>query len=104
QTLICAAGWSPNRPFADLRTDEIEQIVRVNLLGVLHLCRVLHRPLTRAQRGRIVLISSDAARIGTPKETVYAAAKAGLHAFAKALAVEVARDGVTVNVVSPGST
>ena len=56
------------------------------------------------RRGRIVSISSDAARVGSTGEAVYAACKAGVIGFSKALAREVARHRITVNVVCPGPT
>jgi 2-hydroxycyclohexanecarboxyl-CoA dehydrogenase len=102
--LVSNVGWTPNKPFAELDTDERAAIVDVNYVGALNVCAAFLDQLTVAPGGRIVLISSDAGRIGTPKESVYAGAKAALVGFAKSLAVEVAREGVTVNVVSPGST
>jgi 2-hydroxycyclohexanecarboxyl-CoA dehydrogenase len=54
--------------------------------------------------GRIVLIGSDAGRVGSRNEAVYAAAKGGVHSFGRSIAHEVARRGVTCNVVSPGPT
>lgn len=102
--LISNHGWTPNKPFVDISADERSAIVSVNYLGALNVCAALLPEMVSSGSGRIVLISSDAARIGTPKESVYAGAKAALIAFAKSLAIEVARDGVTVNVVSPGST
>ena len=56
-----------------------------------------------ARGGRIVSIASDAARVGTPREAVYAGAKAAIMGFSKSLAAEVARHGITVNVVSPAT-
>jgi 2-hydroxycyclohexanecarboxyl-CoA dehydrogenase len=56
-----------------------------------------------ARRGRIVSIASDAARVGTPREAVYASAKAAVIGFSKSLAAEVARHQITVNVVSPAT-
>jgi 2-hydroxycyclohexanecarboxyl-CoA dehydrogenase len=56
-----------------------------------------------ARRGRIVSIASDAARVGTPREAVYAGAKAAVIGFSKSLAAEVARHQITVNVVSPAT-
>jgi 2-hydroxycyclohexanecarboxyl-CoA dehydrogenase len=56
------------------------------------------------RRGRIVSVASDAARVGSSLESVYAGAKAGVIGFSKSVAREVARYGVTVNVVCPGPT
>lgn len=102
--LVANVGWTPNKPFADLTAAERQAIVAVNYHGSLNCCASFLPDLKKSGHGRIVLISSDAARVGTPKETVYAGAKAALLGFGKSLALEVARDGVTVNVVSPGST
>lgn len=102
--LVCNHGWTPNKPFADTDADERRAIVEVNYLGALNVCAAALGQLTAADHGRIVLVSSDAARIGTPKEAVYAGAKAALIAFGKSLAIELARDDVTVNIVCPGST
>jgi 2-hydroxycyclohexanecarboxyl-CoA dehydrogenase len=60
--------------------------------------------MVAAGRGRIVCISSDAARVGSTGEAVYAASKAGVLGFAKTLAREVARHGITVNAICPGPT
>lgn len=102
--LVANVGWTPNKPFAELSADERQAIVAVNYHGSLNCCASFLPALKSNGRGRIVLISSDAARVGTPKETVYAGAKAALLGFGKSLALEVARNGITVNVVSPGST
>jgi 2-hydroxycyclohexanecarboxyl-CoA dehydrogenase len=98
------AGWSPAERFLDTSLEEQERVIDVNYVGSLHLCRAFLPGLVTAKHGRIVFVGSDAARVGIPKEAVYAGAKAALLGFAKSLAVEVARDGITVNVVSPGST
>jgi 2-hydroxycyclohexanecarboxyl-CoA dehydrogenase len=102
--LVANVGWTPNKPFAELTSAERQAIVAVNYHGSLNCCASFLPDLKKSGHGRIVLISSDAARVGTPKETVYAGAKAALLGFGKSLALEVARDGITVNVVSPGST
>jgi 2-hydroxycyclohexanecarboxyl-CoA dehydrogenase len=60
--------------------------------------------MVERERGRIVNISSDAARVGSAQESIYAGAKAGVIAFTKTVAREVARHGVTANVVCPGPT
>ena len=81
-----------------------ERVIDVNLRGPLHLCHATLPILARSGRGRLVFISSDAARVGSSGEAVYAACKAGLIALAKTLAREHARDAVTVNAVCPGPT
>jgi len=102
--LVANVGWTPNKPFVELGADERDAVIRVNYSGSLNACAAFLPAMTDGGYGRIVLISSDAARIGTPKETVYAGAKAALLGFGKSLALEVARSGITVNIVSPGST
>ena len=102
--LVANVGWTPNKPFLELRPDEREAVIQVNYSGALNACAAFLPGMIAGEFGRVVLISSDAARIGTPKETVYAGAKAALFGFGKSLALEVARSGITVNIVSPGST
>ncbi|MQA01783.1 MAG: SDR family oxidoreductase [Streptosporangiales bacterium] len=102
--LVHCAGWSPHGNFLDSTPESDERVVAVNYLGLLHLVRTFAPPMVAARNGRIVVIASDAARIGVRGEAVYAGAKAAEIAFAKSLAVELARSQVTVNVVSPGTT
>ncbi|HEU4978539.1 MAG TPA: SDR family oxidoreductase [Solirubrobacteraceae bacterium] len=102
--LVNNAGWDELRPFLETGEEFWRRIVEINYLGAL---RVTHRVLPgMVERGwgRVVMVSSDAARVGSSLETVYAGAKAGLVGFGKSLAREVARDGVTVNSVCPGPT
>lgn len=102
--LVSNAGWGPNRRFLDSSVAEQQRIIDVNFGGALNVCRVFLPDMCRNRNGRIVLVGSDAGRVGTPKEAVYAGTKAALIGFAKSLAIEVAGDNVTINVVSPGST
>lgn len=102
--LVNNAGWTPNKPFVEMTESEWDTIISVNYRGVLNGCRAALDDMFELGGGRIVSIASDAARIGTPKESVYAGAKAAVIGFSKSLAVEVARRGITVNVVSPGTT
>ena len=84
--------------------EEQQRIVDVNFGGTLNVCRVFLPDMCSNQYGRIVLVGSDAGRVGTPKEAGLRGTKAAHGGFAKTLAVEIARDNVTINVVSPGST
>ena len=102
--LVSNAGWGPNRRFLDATVEEHQRIIDVNFGGALNVSRVFLPEMCSNRYGRIVLVGSDAGRVGTPKEAVYAGAKAALVGFAKSVAVEIARDNVTINVVSPGST
>lgn len=102
--LVHNAGWTPFRKFLELTEDEARRVLEINLLGFMRLCGHLLPSMVEQRHGRVVIVSSDAARIGVPGESVYSGAKAGLVGFGKALAIEHARHGITVNVVSPGST
>jgi 2-hydroxycyclohexanecarboxyl-CoA dehydrogenase len=101
--LVNNAGWTPNEAFAASAPETWQRIVAVNYVGVLNCSRAALAHMIPASGGRIVSIASDAARIGTPREAVYAGAKAAVIGFSKSLAVEVARHGITVNVVSPAT-
>jgi NAD(P)-dependent dehydrogenase (short-subunit alcohol dehydrogenase family) len=97
-------GWSDTTFFVEEDDDYWRQIVDINLMGAIHLCRSAIGPLAEQKRGSIVLTSSDAGKVGTLGETVYAAAKAGVIGFVKSLAREIARDGLRINAISPGPT
>jgi 2-hydroxycyclohexanecarboxyl-CoA dehydrogenase len=101
--LVNNAGWTPNEPFVDSAPDTWRKIVAVNYLGTLNCTRAALTAMIAARRGRIISIASDAGRVGTPREAVYAGAKAAIVGFSKSLALEVARHGITVNVVSPAT-
>ena len=102
--LVNNAGWDRMAPFVE--TDEAlwDRVIAINLKGVLHTCKFIVPGMTEGGEGRIVNISSDAGRVGSTGEAVYSATKAGIIGFSKTLAREVARYGVTVNVVCPGPT
>jgi 2-hydroxycyclohexanecarboxyl-CoA dehydrogenase len=102
--LVNNAGWDELRPFLD--TDEAfwDRVIEINLKGCLRLCHRVVPEMVRAERGRVVNIASDAARVGSSLEAVYSAAKGGVVAFTKTLAREVACHQVTVNAVCPGPT
>jgi 2-hydroxycyclohexanecarboxyl-CoA dehydrogenase len=102
--LVNGAGWDAVQPFLDNPPEMWERIIAVNLMGAIRLTRGVLPPMVAARAGKIVNISSDAGRVGSTGETVYAAAKGGLIAFTKSLAREMARYAVTVNCVAPGPT
>lgn len=98
--LVNNAGVLIRARIEDL-TDEVwERTLRVNLKGVYHMCRYA-LPHLRRTRGRIVNVASIAALMGGVVGVHYAASKAGLLGFTKALAPEVAPDGVLVNAIAP---
>ncbi|MEQ9815361.1 MAG: glucose 1-dehydrogenase [Azospirillaceae bacterium] len=94
--------------FMDSAPETIEQVMRVNVLALIEACRAgaARMALSRGGRGgSIVNISSGAAQTGSPNTYVwYGASKAAVDAFSKGLAVELAADGIRVNVVAPGIT
>ncbi len=102
--LVNNAGWDHYKRFVD--TDEAfwELILDVNFKGGLRLTRAILPEMIERRWGRVVNISSDAGRVGSSLESVYAGAKAAVIAFTKTVAREAARAGVTANVVCPGPT
>ncbi|MQA82089.1 MAG: SDR family oxidoreductase [Streptosporangiales bacterium] len=104
EVVVANVGWSPDRRYLDTSLEEQQKLIEVNFTGSLHVTRAFLPEMVEARDGRLVYISSDAARVGVPGEAVYAGAKAGLIGYAKSMAVELARYAITVNVVCPGST
>jgi 2-hydroxycyclohexanecarboxyl-CoA dehydrogenase len=102
--LVNAAGWDRIQPFMENPPEMWDRLIAINLLGAIRLTRAVLPPMVAAQQGKIVNISSDAGRVGSTGETVYAAAKGGLIAFTKSLAREMARYRINVNCVCPGPT
>ena len=102
--LINNAGWDVFKPFTKTTPDQWERLIAINLTGALHMHHAVLPGMAARKSGRIVNISSDAARVGSSGEAVYAACKGGLVAFSKTIAREHARHGITVNVVCPGPT
>lgn len=100
--LINCAGWDKAMPFIETDAPFWTKVIDINLLGPIALT---HAVLGLMSDGSaIVNVASDAGRVGSSGEVVYSAAKGGIIAFSKALAREVARRGIRVNVVAPGPT
>ena len=102
--LVNGAGWDQIQPFLENPPEMWDRIIAINLMGAVRLTRGILSPMVAARAGKIVNISSDAGRVGSTGETVYAAAKGGLIAFTKSLARELARYQINVNCVCPGPT
>ncbi|RBP17249.1 2-hydroxycyclohexane-1-carbonyl-CoA dehydrogenase [Roseiarcus fermentans] len=102
--LVNNAGWDVFRPFVKTEPAQWDRLIAVNLTGALHMHHAVLPGMVARRAGRIVNIASDAARVGSSGEAVYAACKGGLVAFSKTIAREHARHGITVNVVCPGPT
>jgi 2-hydroxycyclohexanecarboxyl-CoA dehydrogenase len=102
--LVNNAGWDVFKPFTKTVPAEWDKLIAINLTGALHMHHAVLPGMAARKRGRIINIASDAARVGSSGEAVYAACKGGLVAFSKTIAREHARHGITVNVVCPGPT
>lgn len=102
--IASVAGWDAPGVFWEQPMELWEKLISINLWGPLHVCRAAVPTLLEAGSGRIVLVASDAGRVGSKGETVYAAAKGGVIALTKSLARELAPMGIGVNVVCPGPT
>ena len=102
--LVNNAGWDRFQNFVDTKPEEWETLIDINLRGPLNMHHLVLPQMLARGAGRIINISSDAARVGSSGESVYSACKGGIISFSKTLAREVARRGITVNVVCPGPT
>jgi 2-hydroxycyclohexanecarboxyl-CoA dehydrogenase len=102
--VVNAAGWDVTGPFLDAGTDFARKVVDVNYLGPVYVCRAFLPPMIEAGGGKVVNIASDAGRVGSSGESVYAGAKGGVIALSKSLAREMARHQINVNCVCPGPT
>jgi 2-hydroxycyclohexanecarboxyl-CoA dehydrogenase len=102
--LVNCAGWDHAGDFLATDADLWRRLIDINLMGPLHVTRAVLARMVEAGAGRIVSIASDAGRVGSSGESVYAACKGGIISFTKSVAREVAKTGITLNVVSPGPT
>jgi len=102
--LVNGAGWGKTHPFWEGTPELWERVIALNFVGPMRLTRALLPAMIERGSGKIVNISSDAGRVGSLGETVYAGAKGGLIAFTKSLARETARYNINVNCVCPGPT
>jgi 2-hydroxycyclohexanecarboxyl-CoA dehydrogenase len=102
--LVNNAGWDVFLPFTKTAPAQWDKLIAINLIGALHMHHAVLPGMVERRRGRIVNIASDAARVGSSGEAVYAACKGGIVAFSKTIAREHSRHGINVNVVCPGPT
>jgi 2-hydroxycyclohexanecarboxyl-CoA dehydrogenase len=102
--LVNVAGWDELKPFIDTDEEFWQEVIEVNFKGGLRLTKALLPSMIERGWGRIVNISSDAGRVGSSLESVYAGAKGAIISFTKTVARETARTGVTANIVCPGPT
>jgi 2-hydroxycyclohexanecarboxyl-CoA dehydrogenase len=102
--LVNNAGWDVIEPFLESKPETWDKVIAINYRGVLNCCKAIAPKMQARKRGKIVSISSDAARVGSTGEAVYAGCKAAIIGFSKTLARELARYSINVNVVCPGPT
>lgn len=102
QVIVNNAGIHDDATMAGMAWEQWNSVIAVSLAGFYNVTKPLLLPMLRTRWGRIINISSVSALIGNRGQTNYAAAKAGLHGATRALALEVASRGITVNAVAPG--
>ena len=102
--LVNNAGWDVARSFLETDMELWRKVIEINLVGPLIVTKAVLSRMHERGRGRVVSIASDAGRVGSSGESVYAACKGGIISFSKSVARELARTGITLNLVSPGPT
>jgi len=100
--LVCNAGITRDQLLMRMKRDDWDAVLATNLTATFVLAQAAMRPMLKQRGGRIIAVSSVVGQMGNAGQTNYAASKAGLIGFAKALAREVASRGITVNVIAPG--
>ncbi len=100
--VISNAGITRDQLVIRMKRAEWDAVIATNLTAAFSLAQAAVRPMLRQRGGRIIAVSSVVGQTGNPGQTNYAASKAGLIGFAKALAREVGSRGITVNVIAPG--
>ena len=102
--LVNNAGWDKAARFLDSDPGFWKKVVDINYFGPLNMSHIVAKGMVERGGGRIINISSDAGRVGSSGEAVYAGCKGAVIAFGKTLARELARRKVTVNTICPGPT
>ena len=100
--MVTSAGVDAFEPFAKITAESWQRILAVNLTGTFHCLQAALPDMVAARWGRMVTISSSSAQSGAPRMAHYVASKGGVLALTKALALELAPHGITVNCIPPG--
>jgi 2-hydroxycyclohexanecarboxyl-CoA dehydrogenase len=100
--LVNNAGIAPFTPFMETEDDLFDKVIRINLRGPYLVLKELLPDMLAAQWGRVINITSSSVQTGSPAQGHYVASKGGLMGMTKALALEFAATGITVNMVPPG--
>jgi len=100
--VVSNAGIARDQLLLRMKRDDWDAVLATNLTATFTLAQAAVKPMLKQKSGRIIAISSVVGQTGNPGQTNYAASKAGLIGFVKALAREVASRGITANVVAPG--
>ena len=100
--IVSNAGVTRDQLLMRMKRDDWDTVLATNLTATFVLAQAAMRPMLKQRGGRIIAVSSVVGQMGNAGQTNYAASKAGLIGFAKALAREVASRGITVNVIAPG--
>ncbi len=102
EVLVANAGLTKDGLLISMKEDDFAAVLDANLTGAFRVSKRVARGMLKQRRGRIVLMSSVVALLGSGGQTSYAASKAGLIGFGRSLARELGSRGITVNVVAPG--
>ena len=100
--LLNAAGQTFRQPTAQIAEERWNQILDVNVTGILRACQSFHGPLAASRRGRIINIASLTSYVAFYEVAAYAASKGAVLALTRNLAIDWARDGIHVNAIAPG--
>ena len=100
--LVNNAGITRDMTFKKMSKGDWDAVMRTNLDSCFNMTKQVMDPMVEANWGRVINVSSVNGQKGAFGQTNYSAAKAGIHGFTKALALEVAKKGVTINTISPG--
>jgi NAD(P)-dependent dehydrogenase (short-subunit alcohol dehydrogenase family) len=100
--LVNAAGITHKAPTLDEDEADWARVIETNLTGTMRACQIFGKTMVKAGYGRIVNIASLSSFVGFYRVAAYAASKGGVASFTKVLAIELAKNGVTVNAIAPG--